>query len=508
MKQPICLITPPSIFLMDARVFIALGILRVASVLEQAGHVVEHVDLNGIDNYTDAVRAHAGRSCASVFGLTATTPQMPATALIVQAIREVRPDARIILGGPHVTLANAAKRREDKRGVIDGRAGKAFAQLVDMFDVLVAGDGEDAIFHAIMPDAPKLIDGDDAASQLFLTNERYDKLPLPARHLVDVDSYHYSIDGVPAISLIAQLGCPYMCSFCGGRNSPMLRRIRTRTTESVVAEIRHLYLSYGVRGFMMYDDELNVNKQIVELMDAIHALQVELGVEFRLRGFIKSNLFTGEQAAAMYRAGFRWILVGFESGSPRILENIQKKATRDQNTECMEIARRHGLKVKALMSVGHAGESAETIQDTQDWLMEQRPDDFDCTVISTYPGTAYYDDAEETAPGIWTYTAPKSGDKLHAVEIDFNTTAEYYKGVPGEYTSYVYTDYLSADEIVARRDRLENEVRAALSIPFNAGAPGLTYEASMGQLPGHILRTSEAERDVMGMRFGEPIPAM
>jgi len=475
---------------MDERVFLSLGILRVAAVLEQAGHTVEMIDLSGIENFEQAVNAHASRSSASVFGLTATTPQMPATTLIVQAIRSVRPDARIILGGPHVTLVNAAKRREDKRGIVGGRAGKAFSSLETMFDVLVAGDGEDAIFHALMPDAPKLIDGDDAASQLFLTNERYDKLPLPARHLVDVDSYHYSIDGVPAISLIAQLGCPYMCSFCGGRNSPMLRRIRTRTTESVVAEMRHLYEAHGMRGFMMYDDELNVNKQIVELMDAIHALQVELGVEFRLRGFIKSNLFTDAQAAAMYRAGFRWILVGFESGSPRILENIQKKATREQNTECMEIARRHGLKVKALMSVGHAGESAETIQDTQDWLMEQKPADFDCTVISTYPGTAYYDDAEETELGIWTYTAPKSGDHLHAVEIDFNTTAEYYKGVPGEYTSYVYTDYLSAEEIVARRDRLENDVRAALNIPFNAGAPGLRYEASMGQLPGHILRTS------------------
>src|SRR3990167_7395415 len=120
---------------------------------------------------------------------------------------------------------------------------------------------------------------------------------------------------------------------------------------------------------MFYDDELNVNLKIVELMNAIADSQQKLGQEFRLRGFIKSQLFTDAQAEAMYRAGFRWILTGFESGSPRILENINKKATREENTRCLEIGRRHGLKVKALMSIGHPGESETTVLDTHKWLL-------------------------------------------------------------------------------------------------------------------------------------------
>lgn len=479
---------------MDERVFLSLGILRVAAVLEQAGHSVEMIDLSGIENFIQAAQAHASRSCAIVFGLTATTPQMPATTLIVQAIREVRPDARIILGGPHITLVNAAKKREDKRGIVGGRAGKAFSQLVTMFDVLVAGDGEDAIFHALMPDAPKLIDGDDAASALFLTNERYDALPLPARHLVDVDSYHYEIEGHRAIHLIAQLGCSYGCAFCGGRNSAMLRRIRTRSTQNIVSEIRHLHEAHGFTGFNFFDDELNINKSMVALMDEIYELQVELGVEFRLRGFIKSNLFTDEQAAAMHRAGFRWILVGFESGSDRILENIQKKATKAQNSECMAIARRHGLKVKALMSIGHAGESAETIQDTKEWLLQEKPADFDVTVISCFAGTSYHDDSIETAPGVWTYTAPKSGDKLHSYEIDFNVTSDFYKGLQGEYKSYVFTDFITAEEIVKLRDEVESDVRTALDIPYPQSMAAIRYDHSMGlsgPLPPNILKTSK-----------------
>src|SRR5205823_6212395 len=103
-------------------------------------------------------------------------------------------------------------------------------------DVLVAGDGERAMLAAIAAETPGLVDGDSPDGGYFLSNTDYEALPLPARHLVDMRSYRYAIDGVPATSLIAQLGCPFGCGFCGGRNTNMLRRIRTRSAASVVRE--------------------------------------------------------------------------------------------------------------------------------------------------------------------------------------------------------------------------------------------------------------------------------
>src|SRR5271169_2778569 len=232
----ICLIIPPSLFLLDDRVFMSLGILRVAAVLEEAGAKVDVLDLSGISNYTEAVVDYARAAETMIFGITATTPQLPPTVQIVHALRATRPDAKIILGGPHATLASAAHKGERKRQVVNGRGEMAMRQLTEMFDVVVAGDGEDAIFAACSPDAPNIIDADERGSPLFLTNERLDALPWPARHLVDVDSYHYEIEGFPAVSLIAQLGCPFNCGFCGGRESPMLRYIRTRSSANIVAE--------------------------------------------------------------------------------------------------------------------------------------------------------------------------------------------------------------------------------------------------------------------------------
>lgn len=882
-KAPVLLITPPSLFLLDERVFVSLGILKVAAVLEQAGHPVEMVDLSGIENFVEVAELAARASPAKVVGITTTTPQLPAAVKLAAAIRAARPDMRIVLGGPHVTLVCAAVKLERKASRI-GRAHRALAKLEEHFDVLVAGDGELAIFEAIAPVAPTVIDADDPKGGRFMSSAFYEETPMPARHLVDMESYRYTIDGHQAYSAIGQLGClaagtpillndgrtvpvesiqvgdevvcldersgrlthgpvevtyereavdlwelilesgrrlritgehpiwtptgwtqcveiqealpevrhvdhrredmsgvpqvstrqadvpsmqsslrdpsmasapdklvqlslqggmakdapessllegrpgggkgtlawdepcrtgspiehreaqgcggyatrpqaafgdqarraqpdeaprggregldrhayevcgrdfcasqaamargkdegamamasasggaeslrksasrdtrercrdvsvrrqrailggplsqrqetsqpglrrfeaeesdsaawrilahhrlgaggseglrvrgvagadhlvqgvedqtsvavvgedhtvrfervsrkrflgrsqvfnisvcpghsyvasgivvhncPMKCSFCGGRNSPSLRRIRTRSAASVVAELEHVYRTYGLTGTMFYDDELNINnRSCLELMEAIARLSDRLGVDFRLRAFVKAELFTPEQARAMYRAGFRWILSGFEGAHERILTNIQKNATVEDNTRCLETARAAGLKVKALMSVGHAGESEETIRAVHDWLLDVRPDDFDCTVITTYPGTPYYDEALPgiVGPDVWTYTSPKTGDRLHSEDVDYMRVADYYKGDPaGGYHAYVFTDHLAGQEIVRLRDWVEADVRAKLGIPFNPGAPSQRYEHSMGMgpLPRSILRQS------------------
>jgi anaerobic magnesium-protoporphyrin IX monomethyl ester cyclase len=493
--EPVLLVTPPSVFLLDERVFVSLGILKVAAVLEKAGHRVEMLDLSGIENYLDVLEIQSRASAAKVIGITTTTPQIPAAVKLAERIRTARPDVRIILGGPHVTLVCAAVKLERKASRI-GRAHKALLHLETIFDVLVAGDGELAIFDALNPKAPKVIDGDDPKTDRFMTSAVYEESPFPARHLVDMDSYHYSIDGKRASSLVAQLGCPFGCHFCGGRNSSSLRRIRTRTTASVLRELEEGYRIYGIEGWMFYDDELDVNPNMIELMNGIADLGKRLGVEWRLRGFVKAELFNDGQAESMYRAGFRWLLCGFEAADPRILVNINKRATVEDNARVIDIGHRHGLKVKALMSVGHAGENEASIRAVRDWLIESKPDDFDCTVITTYPGSPYYDEAvpHESMSDVWTYTCKKTKDRLHSYDVDYTAVADYYKGDPsGGYHAYVFTDHLSGPQIVKPRDWVEADVRDKLAIPFNPGAPAKRYEHSMGMgaLPSHILRWTQ-----------------
>lgn len=466
-------IVPPSGFQLDDRVYPMLGVLKVASVTMLAGHAVDVLDLSGSLSTEMAVYQHWFKHGPSdVYGFTATMPQMPSAFLIMKRLRSLSPKARMILGGAHPTMVNAAARQGVKRSE------QMLEELLRAFDCTVAGDGEHAIHEALTTDQ-RLIDADDPKSPLFLTPQQVADAPWPARGLIDLKSYHCWVASTPATSIIAQLGCPFQCGFCGGRNSPTFRRVRLRPVADIVAELCHIVDTHGYKAFMFLDDELNVSKAFPELLRAIATAQKERGETWRLCGLLKSELFTQEQADLMYAAGFRKLLIGFESGHPRILDNMRKMATVEDNTRAVEMAHNAGLTVKALMSLGHPGESLHSIATTQQWLIDVRPDEFDATVLTVYPGTPYHDAALEPIKDVWCYTA-RSGDRVYFRSIDQRKDTPYYKGVPGGYQSFVWTDYLSASELVQARDTLESEVRSSLHIPWPRAAAETQYEHSMG----------------------------
>lgn len=76
--EGICIVIPPSVFLLDERVFISLGPLKVAAALLREGYLVEVLDLSGISNFEEALRHHVRAKHCWAYGLTATTPQLPA----------------------------------------------------------------------------------------------------------------------------------------------------------------------------------------------------------------------------------------------------------------------------------------------------------------------------------------------------------------------------------------------------------------------------------------------
>ena len=442
-------INPPSPFLIDQRVFMSLGILRVATALKKYNDNVFFLDLSSQEKYYSLIDDFITKNSINVICITAVTPQISLVYDFCKYIK-IRHKIKIILGGPHLTLMNSSMNNSTPD--ITKICSDHINTILEYVDTIVIGDGEFSVFDAILKDQ-KIINSEES-EDLFLSNEKYDHVEID-RSFLNINSYKYEIDGKKAINIISQMGCPFRCGFCSGRNSKSFNKIRFRSTENIIKEIDFLYKSYNYTGFMFYDDELNLNKnRFHELLEKLIEYQNKNGVSFNLRGFTRSDLLTNEQAKLMLEAGFKWLLVGFESGSNIILRNMNKGCNVDKNTNCFEIARKHGLKVKALMSVGHPGESYKTVEETIDWLQKVKPDETDTTIISVYPGSNYFNKSIKINDDFLKYTN-EFDDSLYIRNIDFLKDSNFYKSKIGSYVSFVHTDYLSPNDLVKCRDEIE-----------------------------------------------------
>lgn len=441
-------VNPSSEFLINQRVFVTLGILRVATCLRRNGvYNVFFLDLSNTENHEKLISDFISLNKLDVICFTATTPQISGVFELCKHIKRNGFKGKIILGGAHITLTYCSIH--EGTDDIKDKCQVHINEILGYIDNIVIGDGEFAITDAINSDI-KIINS-EIDKRLFLSTN-YDEVAISDRDFLDLDSYIYAIDGAKATNIISQMGCPYKCEFCSGRGSKTFNMIRKRSVGNVLQEIDCLYRKYDYRAYMIFDDEININKKYFEeLLIALIDYQKKNNVSFNFRGFTRSDLLTTDQAELMYKAGFRWLLVGFESGSDRILKNINKGCSVEDNTRCFDIARKNKLKVKALMSIGHAGESFSTLNDTMWWLRDMKPDETDVTIVAVYPGSNYFNKSFKLGKGWFKYISKHTNDALYIKDVDFLYESNFYKSREDEYVSYVFTDFLSAQNIVDQR---------------------------------------------------------
>jgi radical SAM superfamily enzyme YgiQ (UPF0313 family) len=351
----VCLVIPPSPYLLSDRSLPWLGPLWVAACLRDQGHQVRVLDLAGDIHYLSTVMADIGADC---YGLTATAPDYPLAVEIRDALKLAHPSARMILGGAYATVASS-----DCHG----------------WDAVVAGDGFYATNRALTEN------GIISASKKGEIVEDLDPLPFAARDLVDLESYEFRILGERFTSSLTSLGCPMGCTFCCGRDTYVYRKLRAFSPARVLREwddIRYHYPSF--RGMMDYSDEWNIPaNRAIALAEAIAAHPTK----WMIRCFIKSELFTDDVAKAMAKAGVVEVLTGVESGSDRILKLIKKNTTWAINGQARLTAKKYGIRFKAATMVGLPTETREDALLTKQWLMEFKPDEFDVTVFQPMKGS-------------------------------------------------------------------------------------------------------------------------
>lgn len=121
----------------------------------------------------------------------------------------------------------------------------------------------------------------------------------------------------------------------------------------------------------------------------------------------------------MVATGLEVVIIGFESGSQRVLDFLGKGTTVEQNLESARICRREGVKIWGNYMMGMPTETKEEVVQTVNMMREIRPDVYAPTFFTPHVGSYLHDYSIEH--GLW---SPTSFDDYRR-----NATAPKIKGV-------------------------------------------------------------------------------
>jgi hopanoid biosynthesis associated radical SAM protein HpnJ len=194
----------------------------------------------------------------------------------------------------------------------------------------------------------------------------------------------------PYVSLYTGRGCRSKCTFCLWPQTVGGQRYRTRSVEHVIAEIERATRHFPqVREYFFDDDTFTDDLPRAE---AIARRLGRLGVTWSCNA--KANV-PRATLKILKDNGLRLLLVGYESGSQAILNNIRKGIRLDLAREFTRSARSLGIKIHGTFVLGLPGETRETIQLTMDFAREIEPDTLQVSLAAPYPGTELYRQAQD-----------------------------------------------------------------------------------------------------------------
>jgi len=194
----------------------------------------------------------------------------------------------------------------------------------------------------------------------------------------------------PYVSLYTGRGCRSRCTFCLWPQTVGGHRYRTRSVEHVVAEIARARGHFPKVKEYFFDDDTFTDD--LPRAEAIARGLGRLGVTWSCNA--KANV-PRSTLEVLRDNGLRLLLVGYESGSQAILNNVKKGVRLDRARDFTRHAKSLGIKIHGTFIMGLPGETRETIEETIRFARDIDPDSLQVSLAAPYPGTALYREALE-----------------------------------------------------------------------------------------------------------------
>jgi radical SAM superfamily enzyme YgiQ (UPF0313 family) len=355
-----------------------LGPALVAAATRKAGHEVTLLNLMFEGDAKSALQRGLEEFRPEAIGISVRNiddQNMADPKFLLAPIREVVAtcrslcDAPIVLGGAGYSIFPASALRY--LGA----------------DMGIQGEGETifpALLERLAKDAPL-----GGLSNLFLPDQ-----PPPNRTFTkNLNGLPFPEPGlwIPALSDRAEFwvpvqsrrGCPLDCSFCS-TSAIEGRGLRRRSPEAIAGWLEQL-VSSGYTNFNFVDNTFNLPPYYAK---ALCRRILERGLAMNFWSIIYPKWIDQELVELMARAGCREVSLGVESGSGRMLRNLNKRFEPEEVSAVAGMFANAGVFRRGFLLLGGPGETRESVEESLAFADSLPLDALKITVgVRIYPET-------------------------------------------------------------------------------------------------------------------------
>lgn len=275
--------------------------------------------------------------------------QLFSTMTFCALIKEQFPNIHVTIGGNTVT------RLRDELP----QAPKLFA----LFDSAVMFEGETAFLHLVeavdterdFSEIPNLIyrDASGIHTSPLTSAENMAALPPPDFDGLPLEKYFVP---EPVLPYLATRGCYWgRCEFCD-HGEGYTAGYRTKKVDQIIEEIRYLRDKYHTYHFHFTDESYPpaLFRKLTHKLNE-HNMNIDWTTHIRF----EKSLLDDEVWEQAEKAGCKFLHMGYESGSERVLQLMDKATTTDVIQRSLEVSSKHGVWNHVMGFFGFPGETYE-----------------------------------------------------------------------------------------------------------------------------------------------------
>jgi len=356
-----------------------------------------------------------------------SAPTLRGDAELAEALKSQNPDLRVGLVGAHAAVLPEETLRASEAIDFVGRKEFDFTcRDVALGKPLAEIDG--LSFRR---------DGQMVHNAERAMIESFDELPsvmdVYARDL-EIERYFIGYLKHPYVSHYTGRGCPAQCTFCLWPQTVGGHKYRAKSPAGVAREMAHAQRLFPqVKEFFFDDDTFTAYQPRAR---EIARELGKLGMTWSCNARANVNY---ETLKTMRDNGLRLLLVGYESGVQRILDNIKKGIRIEEAREFTENCKKLGITIHGTFILGLPGETPETIRETIEYAKSLDVFSIQVSLAAPYPGTELYRQAKENG---WfagdAHLVDEFGQQAAALEYEGLTQEEIFRSVERFYKAYYF----------------------------------------------------------------------